>query len=268
MTLYDENHYDILEINVDASPADIRNAYLRVKAAYKKDSAALYTLMTDDDTTEMLHRIEEAYNVLSSPEKRREYDRSFGGKVISIDRVPPMDTNGGVDDLLVAPRTDFEGNPPGQSPGQNDPFFSETADSHKPVLDALDPVPSKPLPYTPVTVAPSTAMDEHQIMTLVSSETEWRGEFLKRIREIRRLSIEELSSMTRLTKAYISAIEEENFSKLPAPVFVRGFVSQICKVLKVPHERASVAYVARYEQAKAATEPEPKTVNDKRGRFW
>src|SRR5688572_15201843 len=110
------NYYDLLEVQPDASSTEIRSAYLRAKAAYKKDSVALYTLMSESETEGLLKQIEEAFVVLSSPERRREYDRKHGilsfadeppANVVSIDRVPPMEAGSSGDELLIAPATDF-----------------------------------------------------------------------------------------------------------------------------------------------------------------
>ena len=63
------SYYEILEVNPEASPKDIREAYLRLKKAYGKDSVAVYTLM-DGDKEDVLREIEEAYQTLSQPEKK------------------------------------------------------------------------------------------------------------------------------------------------------------------------------------------------------
>src|SRR4051812_29971105 len=118
--------YDILELKPDASPQEVREAYLRTKSTYNKDSVALYTLVSADEREDMLAKVEEAYEILSSPDKRREYDRHHGilgadevmipssrpprnKKIVSIDRVPPMDPSLQGEDLLIAPTTDFSG---------------------------------------------------------------------------------------------------------------------------------------------------------------
>jgi cytoskeletal protein RodZ len=84
----------------------------------------------------------------------------------------------------------------------------------------------------------------------IAQEVEWRGPFLRKVREARRISIEEMSNITKVTKSYLLAIEEENFPRLPAPVFMRGFVTQMAKVLKLPHDQVAAAYMARYYQSR------------------
>jgi curved DNA-binding protein CbpA len=73
-----KNYYEVLEIETNASPQQIENAYIRSRNAYSGDSVALYSLMTKDECDSILSQIEEAYSVLGFPEKRREYDRIRG----------------------------------------------------------------------------------------------------------------------------------------------------------------------------------------------
>ena len=241
---------------------------LRTKATYNKDSVALYTLISSDEREDMLRKIEEAYEVLSSTERRKEYDRHHGllsaeeelaafsrhapsKKIISIDRVPPMDSTGSSDDLLVAPSTDFT-NSANAEASDRDPFF-ESAPAGAP---AKPPGPPQRTPpgAPPAQAAPPSAAARAAVASgiaeEIAKEADWHGSFIRRIRELRRVSIEELSAVTKITKSYIQAIEEENFGRLPAAVYLRGFIIQIAKVLKLPHEKVAGGYMARYYQAR------------------
>ena len=73
-----KNYYEVLEIEPNANPQQIENAYIRSRNAYSGDYVALYSLMTKDECDSILGQIEEAYSVLGFPEKRREYDRLRG----------------------------------------------------------------------------------------------------------------------------------------------------------------------------------------------
>ncbi len=83
-----KNYYEVLEIEPNANPQQIENAYIRSRNAYSGDSVALYSLMTKDECDSILGQIEEAYSVLGFPEKRREYDRlrGFNQSGINTDR--------------------------------------------------------------------------------------------------------------------------------------------------------------------------------------
>ena len=108
--------YEILDVAPDAGPHEIRAAYLRVKASFQRDSLALYSLMGEAEAAQMLRQIEEAFVVLSNPDRRKLYDQGYQrsdldektpAPVISIDRVPPMSPGETSDDLLIPPTTDF-----------------------------------------------------------------------------------------------------------------------------------------------------------------
>lgn len=292
----DGSLYDTLDIKPDASPQEVREAYLRTKAAYGKDSVALYTLISTEEREDMLGRIEEAYDVLSSADRRKEYDRRHGllefdeeanrpsrvplnQKIISIDRVPPMDSarDNDSESLLVAPSTDFTSGSgaltppppaggtlsvlPGTASNASDSPFDVTSGAGIAKPDFGSPGASEPAhpsatspPSERTRSTPSRAADS-ALAQEISQEIEWKGHFLRRVRESRRVSIEEMANITKVSKTYILAIEDENFPKLPAPVFMRGFVTQIAKVLKLPSDQVAAAYMARYFQTRPDSKP-------------
>lgn len=249
--------YDLLEIGPDASPQDIRSAYLRAKAAYKKDSVALYSLMSSEETEALLRRIEEAYQVLSSAERRRDYDLRHGlviatpdvtvtepfdesgssetdPRVVSIDRVPPMDRGSSDADILVPPATDIAA-----TSSRN-----IAAPAHAPATHTSDDSAERR------TQGPRRASDvPAALIEEIAQETEWSGKFIRKVRETKRISLEEIAEYSRISRSYLIAIEEEQLKKLPAPVFVRGFVTQVAKYLKLPAEKVVPAYMARIQAA-------------------
>lgn len=274
----DSSLYDILDLKPDASPQEVREAYLRTKSAYNKDSVALYTLISTEEREEMLGKIEEAYDVLSNADRRKEYDRSHGllefdesdapsrvphnKKIISIDRVPPMESSQHSESLLVAPTTDFTaGTPipveppptPVGAPGGTLTVLQGGASNEPAPLPVEEPPAAvAENPDSPSAPAPraGSRQPESVMAHEINQEIEWRGQFMRKVREARRISIEEMSNITKVSKSYIIAIEEENFPKLPAPVFMRGFVTQMAKVLKLPHDQVASAYMTRYFQAR------------------
>ncbi len=70
--------------------------------------------------------------------------------------------------------------------------------------------------------------------------------YLKRLRELRGLSLADISQRTKIRPAILAAIEAEDVTLLPAPVYVRGFVLQIAKLLEAPDpEGLARRYLAR-----------------------
>jgi cytoskeleton protein RodZ len=84
------------------------------------------------------------------------------------------------------------------------------------------------------------------------------GERLKREREMREVSIDELIRSTRISRRFIEALENEDWSKLPGGVFGHGFVRTIARYLGLDEEALLGEYdLARAEKAGlAAPKPE------------
>ena len=77
----------------------------------------------------------------------------------------------------------------------------------------------------------------------------WNGAELRRARELSGVSIEELSSRTKINIAILRALEEERFEDTPkARVYVRGFVRCMAKEIGVDPEAVAQGYVPRWER--------------------
>lgn len=68
-----ETYYDILGISKDATDSDIKKAFRALSLKYHPDRNP------SEDTTEKFQKIGEAYEVLSDPEKRNQYDNESNG---------------------------------------------------------------------------------------------------------------------------------------------------------------------------------------------
>lgn len=66
--------------------------------------------------------------------------------------------------------------------------------------------------------------DESDNLENEDSVSESFGEFLKRHREASGKSLEEIAQVTRISKRYLSALENNDLDALPAPTFSRGFL--------------------------------------------
>lgn len=78
----EENYYDILEVNKNASPEIIEKAY---KTLVKKYHPDLQGSNLKENYEEKLKKINAAYEVLSNPEKRKNYDINLNNNNISKD---------------------------------------------------------------------------------------------------------------------------------------------------------------------------------------
>ena len=81
------------------------------------------------------------------------------------------------------------------------------------------------------------------------------GERLKRERELREVSLEEVAKGTRITERFLQALENEQWDRLPGGVFGRGFVRSIARYLGLSEENLLAEYdLARGESASSASQ--------------
>jgi cytoskeletal protein RodZ len=98
------------------------------------------------------------------------------------------------------------------------------------------------------------------------------GEHLKREREMRGVSLEEIAGATRISRRFLEALETETWDRLPGGVFNRGFVRTVARFLGLEEE----SLLAEYSLAKgdpetpgpAASEPRPLPSVAKRRLPW
>jgi len=68
------------------------------------------------------------------------------------------------------------------------------------------------------------------------------GEHLKRERELRGVSLEEVSAATRISTRFLEAIENEQWDQLPGGVFNRGFIRAIARFLGLDEDGLVAEY--------------------------
>jgi cytoskeletal protein RodZ len=77
------------------------------------------------------------------------------------------------------------------------------------------------------------------------------GERLKREREMREVTMDELSKSTRISNRFLQALENEDWEKLPGGVFGHGFVRTIARYLGLDEE----SLLGEYDLARAEKLP-------------
>jgi cytoskeleton protein RodZ len=83
------------------------------------------------------------------------------------------------------------------------------------------------------------------------------GERLKRERELREVSLSELTKSTRISQRFLEALENEEWSQLPGGVFGRGFVRTIAGYLGLDEETLLGEYdLARGDLTRNTAKPE------------
>ena len=79
------------------------------------------------------------------------------------------------------------------------------------------------------------------------------GEILKREREMREVTLNEVTVATRIPPRFLEAFEREEWEKLPGGVFNRGFVRAIARYLGLDEENLLSEYDLAYGEQKPPT---------------
>jgi flagellar biosynthesis protein FlhG len=128
---------------------------------------------------------------------------------------------------------------------QSDPNLEEPAPLEE---------PSAPGPLS----APSGPLEQIEAFEDLEAEEggeDFDGPRLRRARMRRGIEIEQVAGVTKINPTYLHFIEEESYDDLPAPVYVRGFVTAYARAIGLDPVRVAGSYMARLDQTKDAKRP-------------
>jgi flagellar biosynthesis protein FlhG len=80
----------------------------------------------------------------------------------------------------------------------------------------------------------------------IAPDADLNGPFMRELRESMGIELREISERTKISTAYLGAIEGEEFERLPAPVYVRGFLVEYAKMLGLDVTRVLETYFTRF----------------------
>lgn len=81
------------------------------------------------------------------------------------------------------------------------------------------------------------------------------GEHLKREREMRGVSLEEIAAATRINTRYLEALEKAHWSDLPGGAFNRGFIRSVARFLGLDEEGLIAEYASEIKEKNDAAHP-------------
>lgn len=209
----DRNYYEVLGVQTDATPEEISRGYKQAKLAFSPDGAAMYSLLSEEECNQMVELIDEAFSILYDSRKRQEYDKAKG-------ITPSTPINIEVETFNLQEKLEE---------------LKDDKKNEEPKINRLVAQKRFALDYT---------VDE-DFEKEIEQATEFTGEFLRKIRTYKNVSIERLSDMTKVSKGYLVSIEEENIEKLPATAYTRGFIYQYAKCLKLSPDLVATSYIYR-----------------------
>lgn len=206
------DHYEVLELRPGARFEEIDRAYQLTRAAYADGSMALYSLFSSADAEVIRSRIDEAYRILANPDDRRNYDVAAG----------------------ITSAAD-ESNSQGYL-GEDDQTGTKSS-----ILTGTGSTATGTVP---------TAIDvfEELDAEIDEDEHELGGAALRRARLRRGVELDQISDVTKISNAYLRNIEDEAFDKLPASVYVRGFVMAYARAIGLDPDRIAISYMERLNE--------------------
>lgn len=207
-----QNYYEILDIPENATQQEIYAAYERAKTTYSAENSAVHSTFSTEEATELRNLIEEAYEVLRNDDYRNVYERRMQANTFA-----PID--------LTASAI-------------------KTATEDLFTIEKMEAAPIAPV-FVEVSEAPvvDPAFEED-----MNNRKEWSGEDLKKVREYRKLSFDELTDITKVNPWYIAALEKMDAANLPVEVFVRGYVLQIAKALGLKEKLVTDSYMRAFRK--------------------
>jgi cytoskeletal protein RodZ len=92
------------------------------------------------------------------------------------------------------------------------------------------------------------------------------GQYLKRHREERAMSVEEVSRATRIPVGNLERLENDHFDDLPGEVFVRGFLKAYARAVSIPVDDVLARYTSSRRVAWVTPLPMTSPIQKTQGR--
>ena len=235
--LGEPNYYAILDVEPSATRVELREAFLRLKSTFNAGSAALYSLISEDEARAELQKAETAFRILNDDVARRDYDVKMG-----FQGAEPFGREAGErlmfmrEQVLEAKATAA----PAQHFAQSaDPTVVKTARSSLPIIKL------------------KAQKTTHEAVVgryneLITTSDAGDGDLYRRLREAADVTEDDMVDRTKISIAYLRAIEANRFERLPQAVYVKGFLRSYFRYLSVPDaERLVVAFSTRLSEWQA-----------------
>jgi len=200
------NYYSVLEIPQHASQADIEKAFEVARQTYSLENPDIYNIFSHSEAMAWNKLVDDAYSTLCHPASREIYNQELAQQ----SRVVP--TN--IDHFSL------------EQEKQTSMHASVTPDAN-----------------FGSTVLSSYAIDPEMELAIENQDI-FDGLFLKKIRSYKNVELQAFVSKTCIAQRHIYAIENNNFSVLPAAVFVRGYIIQYCRILNLDEQKVVSSFMA------------------------
>jgi hypothetical protein len=274
--------YAVLEVPRSVDHAGLLLAWERAVDFVEGRRPGTYAMLEPAAAAAARVDIDAAFAILSDDERRSAYDRSLDGDDADVVRrtnaprtstplrfLAPVDDTasdrlvvrkGGI--VFAAPKTDVHDVAALVAAAREHAAEVAKAPVHfeAPTLvptSTVLPTETMDSPWEPIAAEPVAPSSERRVgvpsaptptptplVGLFSLDGEVNGSTIKRMREARKISLDTLAELTKIRRPYLVAIEEHDAENLPSRVYLRGFLTQIARVLRVDKVKLSEGYLA------------------------
>lgn len=215
-TFDNRNYYEVLVVAPDADAQTIKKAYREALELYDEDSLATYSLFTDEQRSNLLRIIDEAYHTLIDADRRAVYDQIL--TEIETPESKAIDS--------------------GDSAGRPLPMTEKSR-----IREDLKGRAKARYKDQAIQLQAQEIIGKD----LVS------GNDLRRLREALNIELEEIFEQTRITVSMLTAIEENLVDALPAEIFLRSFLKAYAEILCIDGHRLTEGYLKHLSYVDPAT---------------
>ena len=208
------NYYEWFGLDRGCSTFDIKNQYEQLKKLYVGENPILRDIYGDSDLFILNTLLDMMFSELNDPEIRREYDMDIKSHTVSLETSFP--------DIFII--------------GEVIKKYNRV--KKREVLVKKD-VFGRSAEKRVVASSDGDFVDANEIFNKYR-ELPVTGDLLRKIREEVGISFELIISRTKISNMVLDAIEKDKYGLLPADLYVKNFVQQYCKTLKMNSENTEI----------------------------
>lgn len=208
--LTEQNYYDLLGVSPKASFEEVQSAYDEAVSIYSNDSIPTYSLFTQKEREQILTRLVDAYKILTNSQLRKEYNQILMEK----GELSPQEIGFSSPEKAAVPKGKLK------EVSVESLIQEEQSENLNQAYDST--------------------------LDLFNGYTSVTGKNIKMVRLAREMTLEEVYRKTNIPKQTLEDIEEEHFEKLPALVYLKGFLKAYADALTVNQAQMVDGYVKRF----------------------
>lgn len=208
--LTEQNYYDLLGVSPKASFEEVQSAYDEAVSIYSNDSIPTYSLFTQEEREQILARLVDAYKILTNSQLRKEYNQILMEK----GELSPQEIRFSSLEKTAVPKGKLK------DVSVESLIQEERSENLNQAFDST--------------------------LDLFNGYTSVTGKNIKMVRLAREMTLEEVYRKTNIPKQTLEDIEEEHFEKLPALVYLKGFLKAYAEALAVNQAQMVDGYVKRF----------------------